>query len=440
MAKQLSVVKKEIRSLVDGTDPTDNPPDTEELDRPEITVRTWPVPIDFGRMGAAGRIAILTTQGTEIDPHATLFSTLTVFGGVVGPGTFLHVGESRHYPRLFSVLVGASSRGRKGSSLQPIVALFGEIVPEFKEIRTSGPLSSGEGLLWRIRDKSEEVDKEGLPVDPGVDDKRLIVLDGEFAAVLRSMKRETNTLSAILRSSWDDGDIAPLTKSKPVRVTGGHVCFVSHITSSELLVCLTESDALNGFANRILWICTRRQGSVAFPPRLSPEARAEIRTILEKALKLASRTSEIPLTPEARAIFEKAYPILTQERPGLYGAATSRAEAQTLRLAMILCLLDGSPVIRGDDMFRALDCWRFAEESARFVYGDREPDQRANKILDYLQDGEKTSTEITNVLFKKNSSGISGILEHLQAVGKIFSRKEITSKRPVTWWKLAEIR
>jgi hypothetical protein len=411
--------------------------DMEELDSPEMSVRKWPESIDWSQLGNAGRIALLTTDGTEVDPHATLFSLLTVFGGVVGPGTYMHVGEARHYLRLYVLLVGASSRGRKGSSLQPIVATFAEIVHEFKSIRTSGPLSSGEGLLWRIRDASEEVNKEGIPVDPGVEDKRLIILDGEFAACLKAMKRETNTLSAILRSAWDDGDIAPLTKTKPVRVSGGHICFTSHITNPELHTCLSESDAVNGFSNRILWVCTRRQGSVAFPPRLSPESRSEIRTILEKALKLASRTSEIKLTPEAMAIFEKAYPILTQERPGLYGSATSRAEAQVLRIAMILCLLDDSSYIREEDMLRALDIWRYADESARFIFGAREPDQKANRILDYLESGEKTSTEIANDLFQKNATGISSVLEHLQAVGKIASRIERTGKKPITFWGLS---
>lgn len=412
-------------------------PEMEDVECPEIAVRKWPEPIDFSQMGNAGRIALLTTNGTEIDPHATLFSLLTTFGGIVGPGTYLYVGEGRHFTRLFAVIVGASSRGRKGSSSEPILAMFNEIVQEFREIKTSGPLSSGEGLLWRIRDASPDVNSKGEPSDSGVTDKRLLIMDGEFAACLKAMKRETNTLSAILRTAWDTGDIAPLTKIRPVRVTGGHVCFVSHITNSELFSCLNESESLNGFANRILWICTRRQGSVPFPPRLSHEAKSEMRSILSDAIRLASKTGEISMDPPARTIFSKAYPILTQERPGLYGASTSRAEAQVIRLAMIISLLDGSSVIRGEDMLRSLDCWRYCDESARFIFGDREPDQKANKILDFLENGERTSTQITNELFQKNAIGVSTTLEQLQSVGKITFRIEKTGKKPITWWQLA---
>ena len=412
----------------------------EEISISEIPVRHWPSPLPFEQMGRAERIAQLVTQGTEIDPHAVLFSLLTVSGGIIGSDVHLYVGETRHYCRLFCVLAGASSRGRKGSSLAPILSIFKEIVPEFPEIWTSGPLSSGEGLLWRIRDASEDVGKDGAPTDPGVDDKRLIILDGEFASALRAMKRETNTLSAIIRSAWDSGDISPLTKTKPVRVTNGHVCFVSHITTPELHACLSESDAVNGFANRILWICTRRQGSVPFPERLSKEARGEIGAILSKSLAVATETREMTLSSDAKELFGTAYPILTQERPGLYGAATSRAEAQVIRLSMILSILEGSPVIRREDMVRALHCWRYAEESARFIFGDREPDRRAIKILNYLAGGERTTTQIINDLFSKNGVGIAEVLEHLQSVGKVTSRREKTGKKPTTWWSLAQNR
>ena len=410
---------------------------TEELERPEIAVRIWPKSIDFEQLGNAGRIALLCTKGTEIDPHATLFSLLTVAGGVIGPSVYLYIGETRHYCRLYTVLVGKSSRGRKGSSAGPINSVFDELLMDFGSIKTSGPLSSGEGLLWRIRDESGEVDKDGNSTDPGVDDKRLIVQDGEFAAALRAMKRETNTLSAILRSAWDDGNISPLTKTKPVKVSNGHIVFVSHITSDELSACLSETDALNGFANRILWVCTQRQGSVPFPPRISSAARGEIIEILRNTLEVASRTSEMTMHDDERAVYARAYPILTQDRPGLFGAATSRAEALVMRLSMILALIEGSPIIRTLDLIRALDVWRYAEESARFIFGDREPDQRANKILKFLESGEKKQSEITRELFQKNEGGIADVLEYLQAVGKIESRTEKTGRRPITWWKIS---
>jgi hypothetical protein len=40
-----------------------------------------------------------------------------------------------------------------------------------------------------------------------VDDKRLLVIEPEFASALRNMQRQGNTLSATLREGWDTGNL-----------------------------------------------------------------------------------------------------------------------------------------------------------------------------------------------------------------------------------------
>jgi hypothetical protein len=42
---------------------------------------------------------------------------------------------------------------------------------------------------------------------------------------------------------------------------------------------------------------------------------------------------------EAEALWQQMYEELTQDRPGLLGAVTNRAEAQVLRLSLIYALL-----------------------------------------------------------------------------------------------------
>jgi len=44
-------------------------------------------------------------------------------------------------------------------------------------------------------------------IDAGIDDKRLLVAESEFANVLKVMTREGNTLSPVLRGAWDSGDL-----------------------------------------------------------------------------------------------------------------------------------------------------------------------------------------------------------------------------------------
>src|SRR5205823_2555764 len=100
--------------------------------------------------------------------------------------------------------------------------------------------SSGEGLIWAVRDrimKREKVKEKGevsyveVEADPGVSDKRLLVYEPEFANVLKQTERQGNTLSAILRQAWDGLDLRTLTKNSPARSTGAHVSLIGHITS-----------------------------------------------------------------------------------------------------------------------------------------------------------------------------------------------------------------
>ena len=82
-------------------------------------------------------------------------------------------------------------------------------------------------------DKSTGVG-ERITIDPGVEDKRLFILDPEFAGALACTKREGNTLSTIVRTLFDGGTIEPLTKTSKLVATDPHVAITTHITLQEL--------------------------------------------------------------------------------------------------------------------------------------------------------------------------------------------------------------
>ena len=110
----------------------------------------------------------------------------------------------------------------------------------------TGGLSSAEGLINEVRDQE-------LPTD-----RRLMAVSDEFASVLRVMAREGNTLSPSLRSAWDSGNLRTLVKTDPLKATGAHISLVGHITRTELLKYLNDTESHNGFANRLLWTSVKR--------------------------------------------------------------------------------------------------------------------------------------------------------------------------------------
>jgi hypothetical protein len=99
--------------------------------------------------------------------------------------------------------------------------------------------------------------------DAGIDDKRLSAMEGEFANVLKVMSREGNTLSPVIRSAWDSGNLRSMTKNSEARATDAHISITGHITRDELRRLLTETESVNidVYRDFVLFVTTANDGS-----------------------------------------------------------------------------------------------------------------------------------------------------------------------------------
>jgi hypothetical protein len=137
-----------------------------------------------------------------------------------------------------------------------------------------------------------------------------------------------------------------------------------------------------------------------------------------------------------------AYRELSREKGGLWGKATSRAPAQVLRLALIYALLDCAQQIQRHHLEAALEVWRYCDESARFIFGDRTGNLTADTILEALRKNPAglTRAEIYSDLFGRHKSKdeIKAALELLQRAGKAHAETEETGGRPIERWRITE--
>ena len=174
----------------------------------------WPVLDHAAYHGIAGDFVRMVEPHSEADPAALLLQFMVMAGNVIGRGPHRVADGALHYTNLFVVLVGTTSAGRKGTAYARTIEPF-KLVDEFwaPNCHASG-LSSGEGLIWRVRDpieKREPIKERGrftgeyqtYEADPGVADKRLVAYEPEFARTLKVCARETNILSTVIRQGWD---------------------------------------------------------------------------------------------------------------------------------------------------------------------------------------------------------------------------------------------
>jgi hypothetical protein len=389
----------------------------------------WPAPPAADAFhGLAGQIVNRIAPHTEADPVAILAQLLVCCGALIGRGAHFRVEATLHHPNEFVVLVGDSAKARKGSSFDHVARLLVQADPAFPSRLTTG-LSSGEGLIWAVRDPQDR--------DPGALDKRLLVVEPEFASVLKSTGRELSTLSPTLRSAWDGRPLALLTRTAPARATAAHISIIGHITQTELRRHATTVEIANGFLNRFVLAAVRRVRLLPEGGDPDPLKNSGLARYLAGVLKHAQTAGQLTLDPDARELWWQLYPQLTEPADGLVGHLTARAEAHTIRLALIYALLDGQRHIQPDHLRAALALWDYAARSAGWALGQATGDPLAEQIHAALlrsPDG-LTRTQIRD-LCQRNlpTERIDHALATLAAADRATRQRTLTSGRPAELW------
>jgi hypothetical protein len=170
--------------------------------------------------GLTGLVVRSLAPHTEADPAAILLQFLAAFGNLVGPAPHCLVGSTRHGLNLFVVLVGESSKARKGTSWRQISSLFTEVDGLWAARRVTTARPTANGIIYSLRDQQPATDR------------RLLLLSEEFASVLHVLGRRTGQLSPLLRCAWDGGDLCAHDGHRPLQATDAHISIVGHVTQS----------------------------------------------------------------------------------------------------------------------------------------------------------------------------------------------------------------
>lgn len=411
----------------------------------------WPVLAGDALYGLAGDIVKAIDPYTEANRVATLLNTLVAFGNCTGATAHATVQHDRHPTRLFVVEVGTTSKGRKGTGWSTPRYLFSQVDPDWARNRIKSGLSSGEGLIYNVRDatwkkepvkeKGRVVDYQDVLADPGEEDKRLLIVEPEFASTLTVMGREGNILSAVIRQAWDDGNLSPLTRNSPVKATNAHISLVGHITKDELLARLDDTSKANGFANRFLWALVKRSKELPEGGAVPEDVLQSLAERLSRVISFSRSVSEVKRDEKARELWREVYHDLSEGKPGLLGAVLSRAEAQVLRLSVIYALLDTSATVRVEHLKAALAIWEYCERSAVLIFGQRLGDPTADRILEALKNAGPIGMSDNDIveLFgrHKAASELARAKNLLLGLGLATRETEQTGGRPRTVWKAA---
>jgi hypothetical protein len=287
-----------------------------------------------------------------------------------------------------------------------------------------------------IRGKGGRVEAyQKVQVDEGEHDKRLLLIEEEYAGVLRMLERQGNSLSQRLREAWQGQPIGSMTKNSPTRCREPHISIVGHVTAEEIRRYLLATEQANGFGNRHVWLCVKRQKCLPEGSWHAPDE--EIVARLQRAVDFALKVGELKRDDRARAIWHEVYPNLSEGQPGMSGALLGRAEAQVMRFACLYAVLDDSPVVQAQHLSAALALWDYAVASVKYIFGASTGDPVADEILRALKNAPHGLTRSSiSALFGRNQpagrigTALALLLEHSLAAPE----REQTDGRPVERW------
>lgn len=394
------------------------------------THRNQPRPDPSMLYGLAGDVARAAAETTEANPYAVAAGFLSFLSAAIGRNAYLSVGNTRHHARLFALHVGRTSRGRKGDALS-IVKRIRRILAGKEEAASStqdgivafpgqvhhGGLSTREGLALLLHDAM----LQGKDEIPAIDDKRLWIIEHEFANVLQQGKRDGNTLSSALRDAWDGESIRPATKCARVWATEPHISIAGAITPGELRSLLDAGSMLNGFANRFMIFWAERDKLIS-RPKPTPGAVVDdlarrTHAVIEFAKGDYPRVKdgiEFGIAEAASRRYDELYrgELNRCGYGALVDALLERRAPTLLRLAMLFAMTDHEMIISTRHIDAAWAWVRYWVDSARFIFSDEgelEAEEKrdiAEKIIDFLRaHGEVTRTAIMTECFAGHTSG-----------------------------------
>ena len=386
--------------------------------------------------GFVGEIALEAANGKEVNEYAAFMYLLTALSANFGRDIYLPIGDSYHHSRLFCLHLGRSAKGRKGETMKLVDRILEKATEidiknnhsnEIVCVTHKGGLSTREGLISLIHDG---INLGAKNEEPAINDKRMLVIESEFANVLHQSKRDGNTLSAAIRDLYDGRSVYPLIKTNKMGATDPHIAIWGNITPSELVELVSERELSNGSFNRYITIFAERYNLVSMPEP-TPHHK-----VLEYALKCLDviewakgsypdykNTRQACLSDDAKQAYDQIYKRIESRNNGNLSDILVRLSTNLLRMALTLAIIDKSLVIEVVHIRVAYEWSLFSDASVRYIFAAKNDlvqqgkiEANAAKIINFLKlNKSATRTELSTKCFYKKlaSSGIDSAINHL---------------------------
>ena len=326
---------------------------------------------DDGKYGFVGKLMDTLSKGTEAIPAFIGAEFLSLLSVSIHRGNiYTSFAASKTVPRVNSLQIAKTGEG-KGFSSSQMSALKEKVSAIDKELLPPehlGGVSTTEGIVNEIRDDIEDANGE---IIKGVQDKRLFILEEEFANVFKKVRKNDSTLSATIRTLFDGKKLEPLIKYNKIGCERPHVVFLGHMTPEELSCEIKSVDIANGFMNRFPIFRGMKQPDIPFPEVTTEKELNELATSFVEILKWCnSKEQKLEYSTCYKNLWEKEYSRLRNlgAEETLERSLMTRAAHYASMYAMLFAVTDKVKVVTSEHLKAALAWIDYWHQSVRYIY------------------------------------------------------------------------
>lgn len=270
--------------------------------------------------GLAGDFAKAQAECVEVPEHFLFISFLTSLGALVsGKATIKNALSIQ--PRMYTLLLGETSGGRKSTAIKIVTRFFADALKE-DDFKISWGFGSAEGLQKRLADAQN----------------LLFCLD-EFKSFVSKATIKSSVLLPAVTQLFESNEYENQTKTSHIKIVNGHLSMLAASTIDTYTRTWDSSFTDIGFLNRIFLVVGKSERKYAFPKKLNDtytqRFKSELQAIVKRIYDADKGILELEFTSEASEIHNEWY---KHRESSMY---SHRLNAYALRLMILFVLNEG---------------------------------------------------------------------------------------------------
>ncbi|MEU8403182.1 DUF3987 domain-containing protein [Nonomuraea sp. NPDC048892] len=360
-----------------------------------VSARPQVSPIVFS--GFLGKAVLTLIPHSEADPVGILASLLSAFSAAIDNGPRVHYGTQTQTLSTWTVLVGNTGQGRKGTATRAALDIVRTALPDWsKATILEGCPQSGPAYVSTLADMNGTA----------------LMLEEEFADLLKVSARY-KSMGKALRRSWEGASISNRTKEAVIQVDAPHVAIVGNVTPTEWASSIGKADKAGGTLNRFLPLYVERSKKIKLSEQISADDWAALIRPLARefrqAVMTARNTDEVTVSPTALKLWDDK---LSELIDGLsigreaMEQFAARAADYVWRLSALYALADQRDEITTQDLEAAVGLVAYMCDSVTYLTpelsGGQSQESLALKIEQFVKGAGEEGVPAT-LLYRKFS-------------------------------------